>query len=333
MKKIVEIIAIDNRYKDSTFKFNAAADAQNGVVLTGQHRTSENPIGLTTDQMVGKVKLTDEQKKKYPYVINPDHMFPLWNRRKFDISTNRDGEPVNPKDYAEFIMIRDFSYGVVAPSKSKVKTGTSRFYINDAEAEAKVTISLEDKIYDAQKYVREECSIERYNELAMLLNYKIPNFNIDVKGMSDVMVRQRLYTACKENPDAVLSCKEDGAGDDLFILKAATYGILRKMGDEFYDGPKFIGKGLGGVKAFMNNPANRFYVSKWKTLINEKEGKVNVKEVANQKLEEELTKEYEKLDKNALLQLAINSKYKKIDYQDMNEEELRKFLINKKLKR
>ena len=333
MKKIVEIIAIDNRYKDSNYMFRAANDAQNGVVLTGQHRTSDNPLGLTTDQMVGKVKLTDEQVVKYPYVINPDNVFPLWNRRKFDISTDRDGKPINTKDTAEFIMLRDFSYGVVAPSKSKVKSGTSRFYINDAEAEAKVIISTEDKIYDALKYVREECSIERYGELAMLLNYKIPNFNIDVRAMSDVMVRQRLYEACKNNPDAVLSCKDDGSGDDLFILKASTYGILRKSGEDFYDGPKFIGKGLSGVKSFMNSPANSFYVSKWKTLVDEKEGRVNHELIANQKVEKELREEYEKLDKNALLQLAINSKYKKLDYQDLDDEGLRKFLIDKKLKR
>lgn len=333
MKKIVEIIAIDNRYKDSNYMFRPAADGQLGVVLTGQHKTPQNDDGLTTDQMIGKEKLTDIQRAKYPYVINPDNPYPLWNRKKYDISTNKDGKPVVAKDYFEFIMIRDFSYGVVAKSKSTVKTGTSRFYIHDVEAEAKQIVSKEDLIYDALKYVREECTIESYNDLATLLNYKISGFNIDTKNMTDVVVRQRLYEACKTHPAEVLSCKEDSANDDLFVLKAATYQILRRSGEDFYDGSKFIGKGLNGVKRFMSSPDNNFYVSKWKTLVEEKEGRITPKQKTAEEEKGILEEEYKKLDRSALIQMCIHSKYKKSDYEELSDDELRKYVFEKRNKK
>lgn len=328
-KRIVEIRSIDKRYMNVSYPYRPMEDPKSNTWLTGQHIYEGHDDGLTTDEMIGKVALTPEKRKAYPYIINPLEVYPIWNRRKFDITTNEEGKPVNPKDYFEFIMYRDFSYNV-AKSKRSVRPGYDLFYIHDVEEEAKATVSMEDLIYDATKYVREDCTMDRYKELALLLNYKIKNFHINVDGMTEVQVRARLYEACKKNPVEVLSCKEESSSDELFILKAVSYGIIKRMGDDFFDGGKFIGKGLKGVKTFMMYPDNQMYVGKWKSLIDDREGRTNISDKAKLKAREELRNQYEGLELDDLKKLCGSKKYKRADWEAFEDKkDVIEYLLNK----
>jgi hypothetical protein len=331
-KQVIEIIAIDKRYMETPYPFRPMEDSKIGTWLTGQHIDSSDEKtkgNLTLDEMLGKIPLSDIKRDKFPYVINPHGLYPLWNRRKFDVTKDNDGKPVNPKDFFEFNMFKNYSW-MVASSRNTVRHGTDYFYINDVESIAKETVSKEDMIYDATKFIREECTIERYKELALLLNYKIKSFNINVEGMTEVMIRAKLYQACKEHPEEVLTCKGDESNDELFILKASIYGIIKKVGDDFYDGPKFIGKGVKGVKIFMANPENQMYVGKWKTLSNEKEGKTDLTEKIRLKTQEELRNQYKELSLEELKKMCGSKKYKKTEWEYLaTEVEVIDYMLSK----
>ena len=328
-QRIVEIRSIDKRYMNVPYPYRPMEDTTNGTWLTGQHIHQGQEDGLTPEEMMGKVALSSERRKKFPYIINPLEVTALFNRRKFNITLNADKVPVNPKDYFEFIMFRDFSYNV-AKNKRSVRPGYDLFYIHDVEEEAKTQVSTEDMIYDAQKYIREECSMDRYKEIGLLLNYKIKNFHINVDGMTEVQVRAKLYDACKKYPTEVLSCKEDASNDDLFILKAVAYNIIKRMGDDFYDGAKFLGKGTKGVKTFMQGPDNQMYVGKWKSLIDDREGRTGTDEKAKIKAREELRKQYEGLSLEDLKKLCGSRKYKKVEWDVLEtEKDVIEYLLNK----
>lgn len=332
-RKIVEIIATDKRYMENTYPFRPIFDETINTYLTGQHISTDPKTkgNLTLQEMLGEVILSEEKRSKFPYVINPspDNVFPLFNRRKFDLSTNDDGTLANPKDAAEFQMFSEHSW-MVAKKRSAVRLGKDYFYINDVEADAKDVVSKEDMIYDALKFIREECSMERYKEIALLLNYKIKAFHINVDKMSDVLVRSKLYEACKTHPEVVLSCKLDGSNEDLFILKAAAYGIIKRVGEDYYDGPMFIGKGLSGAKAFLSNPEKAMYVGKWKTLIDEAEGRTDINDKVTNKTRDELRGQYEGLAVEDLKKICGSKKFRKLDWENYEtREELIEYLISK----
>ena len=288
----VRIVSTDPRYRKEPYPAIPVYNERIGTYLTGQHIDPTNPDtfkNLTLKEMLGEEKLSDEKREKFPHVIIPEHRIPISHLRWFDISVDSKGNPINPKDVAElnFFKLQDF----VADSKGAVKKGYHYFYIEDLIQEAVQRISKRDARYQAEKKIREEVNIKKYKEIGLLLNYVEEGFNINVNGMSEVLLQDRLLEACEEFPHSVLKCFDRESEENIFVLKVHHYGIIQKKGKSFVDGQQYLGETIDDVKKFMRSSDGQVYKRRWVNLVAKREGLYSNEE----------TKEHSKENESSLL--------------------------------
>ena len=272
--RIVKLIAIDNRYKDTPYPYRCLYDESIGTYLTGQHidpRDPETEDNLTVKEMTGELALSPEKLSKFPFVINPLRPIKFMNNQKFDLSTDEKGVVINYKDEALLNMLRLYGW-FVAPDKGSIIPRKTYFYIHDEIHEATKRFVSSELAYNAEKYVREELSEQGMKDLALVLSYKLSSFSYEPGKTDMVVVKDRIIETCKENPEKVLETKEETFKDELFVLKLSLHDILRRKGTDFYYGSEFVGKDLPSVERYMKMEENREKVSKWSRLLAEKEG-------------------------------------------------------------
>lgn len=263
---LVKVVSGDKRYRNRAFR--SVPLEVNGTYLTGQHidpydiSTKGN---LTADQMRGLKPLTEEQLRKFGYVINPDIPVPIRHLREYDITIGPDGLPINHKDYWEFQYLK--YQPVVAKDKDSYNITNHRFYIEDKEAEASKRVTKREMMYKALEAVRKDMSLERLTDIAILLNYNVPAFKVNAEKVSRTILEDKIYETCEQFPEDVLKCFNEEAELDLYILKLASKGILTRKAQDFFDGSTFIGRGLEGVKDYMSKSSNEATVSKWSSLL------------------------------------------------------------------
>ena len=308
--RIVKLIAIDNRYKDTPYPYKCIKDDSLGTFLTGQHIDPSDPEtedNLTLDEMTNKVPLSQDKVRRFPFVINPLRTIKFMNNQKFDLSTNSKGEIINYKDEAFVNLLRKYGW-FVAQDKDSIIPRKHYFYIHDEIHEAEKRIVSSDKAYQAEKYVREDVSEEGLKDLALVLSYKLASFSYTPGVTNKLVIKDKIIEACKNNPEKVLETKEESFKDDLFILKLSLNDILRRRGTDFYYGSEFIGKDLNAVKKYMKMEENRDKVSKWSRTLAEKEDRP-IGDMLKDAPDERTKKASERYD----------------EIKDMNLEELRKY--------
>lgn len=264
LEKKVRIVSLDKRYRKEAYPSVPVFSSRLGTYLTGQHIDPTDPTtkgNFTVKQMLGEESVTKEQTTKFPYMIIPEVRVPIEHLRTFDLSLHEDGTPKYPKDFAEFtfICLQEF----VAKTKNAYKPGTHYFYIEDLQAEAETRVSARELRFRAEKLIRENANIGRYRDLAILLNYKIPTAKIMIDNLSDVLIQDKLFDACESNPVDVISCFDETAHEDLFILKAAHHGIITRKGISFYDGDQFLGDTVEEVKKFIRREEGARFKIRW----------------------------------------------------------------------
>lgn len=344
-KKIVRVISVDKRYVKQPYPAIAIWDNSKNCYLTGQHidpSIAKTRGNLTVDEMTGKKMPSEEKMAKFPYIINPENTIPIIHMKKLDISVDEKGEPVNHVDMAMYIFIKHYC-SFVANSKKAVRPGTDFFYIEDLEAEAEEQVKASDLKYEAEKCIREKASIEKLKDTALMLNYTIKNFSLPVDSMTETRIKAELLKVCEKNPDKIIACFKKEANDDLYIYKLVKHGILEQKNGAFYDGAQIIGTNVDSVKIYMKsgNQENQKYVSKWGKLLLEKEGKLPTTP-ATQKTEDSVYKLPEFQDNEEEVAYIMNStldilkkyagagkRYKGADWKELEEAELRTFLIEK----
>lgn len=333
MKREVKLVAIDIRYKKSSYPFRCVYDEGLKTYRTGQHINPDNPDtldNLTVDEMTGKEKLSEEKRKRFPYVINPLGQINFFNGQKFDVSKNKAGEYVNHQHAALLNLIRNEAW-FVAPSRDKVIPRTHYFYIQDDIFEAEQRIISSDLSYRAEKYIREEITEDKLKDIAMLLGYKIKDFNLDPALTTTLILKDKILSLCKTKPEKVLECKDPGSKEDLYVLKLALHSIITRRGTDFYDGSEFLGKDLETVKRMLHLEANNARVSKWNRLLAEKEGRVsNTPDDALRAKRDTIFNEVENLSVEELHKYAGNRRYPKIEWAELSEKDtLIKYLLAK----
>ena len=331
MKRIVELIAEDNRYKDTPYPFRCIFDESINTFLTGQHIDPRDPDtagNLTLEEMRGQAPLSPEKSKKFPFIIKPDGRINLKHRDKYDLTKNEKGEFVNPKDAAMYNLVRNFTW-FIAKDRKSFKPKKDYFYLNDPIAEAEVRVKESAEAYEAEKYVRENLTDEGLFDTALLLSYKVAGFMYDPKEKNVVLVKDAILKLCKEDPKAVLSTGDKGSKEDLFILKLSLHGIISRRGTDFYDGSKFLGGDLTAVKKEMKLEENTALVSKWSRLLSNIEGRVpGEKETSNKK--EELYSQIQDMNLQELKKFAGSKRYAKAEWEGFEkEDELIAYLIKK----
>ena len=341
-EKTVRVISVDRRYIRQPYPAIAIWDDSKHCYLTGQHIDPQVPKtknNLTVDEMTGKKMLSDEKLLRFPFIIDPEKNIPIIHMEKLNISVDEDGKPVNPNNMAKFVFIKYYC-SFVAESKKSVRPDTDLFYIEDLEAEAEERVNAADLRYEAEKCIREKTSVRNWKDIALMLNYKIKNFSISIDTMSDTRIKDELLKACEKNFNEVIFCFKDDAKEELYIYKLVKHGILENKNGAYYDGNNIIGTSIDGVRMFMKSSKddNQKYVTKWGKLLLEKEGKLSIN--PNPLTETYLSPKFETLDQEIayinessfdLLKkyAGTTKKYKGADWKDLDEEGLRKYLLNK----
>ena len=331
MKRIVELIAEDNRYKDTPYPFRCIYDDSINTYLTGQHidpRIPETENNLTTDEMTGKATIPAEKRKRFPFVINPDGRINLQNRDKYDLTKDENGKVINAKDAAMYNLVLNHTW-FISKDRASYMPRKHYFYLKDPIAEAEVRVKKSEQSYEAEKYVREALTDEGLFDTALLLSYKVSGFHFDTKEKNVILVKDSILNLCKENPEAILETKEKGSQEDLFILKLALHGIVTRRGTDFYDGSRYLGGDLKAVKKEMKLEENTALVSKWSRLLSEIEGRVPGKTESSNK-KEELYSQIQDMNLDELKKFAGSKRYPKAEWGEIETvEKLISYLLNK----
>lgn len=283
-KKTVRIIAKSNKYKKYTFPAMAKYDDRIANYLTGQHKTIDNPDGLTKEEMTMPYnELPAKKKKIYEFVINPDVPHHIKHMRLLDVTTDENGVPINPKDYWDLEFFKLVPQ--VAPDLKSFKPGGEHiFYIEDEHKEAEDLVSNKRLVYKAMDKIMTKSSVQNYKEIALLLSYYIPNYVINTSTNSALMIEKALLEACEKHPEKVLECFTKPAQEILYVLKLKDNGIISYRAGSYFDGDMFLGNEPTEVIRFSKTKEGAAFHGKWAKMLGKIEGKVDP--VPEDKLEE-----------------------------------------------
>ncbi|MCK9281876.1 MAG: hypothetical protein M0P71_14720 [Melioribacteraceae bacterium] len=264
-EKMVRVVSVDPRYRKETYPAIAIYNSAMNTYITGQHIDVRDPStkgNLTKEQIEGTTPLTDEQLKKFKYVIKADFRVRIQHMRRYNNTVDDvTGEIENAKDYAELNFLR--YQDIVAKSKKDVVPGTHYFYLEDAEKEAEERINQKNLVFKAMSFINRNSNINKFVDLAILLNYKIADCRIDVNGLSPLMIQDKLMEYATSNPNEVISCFGPSVDRDLFILKAENKGLITKKGNSYFDGQQYLGDNLDEINKFISSEAGMKYKTRW----------------------------------------------------------------------
>lgn len=333
MKRTVKLIATDDkRYKDTPYPFMCVMDDSIGTYLTGQHidpNDQDTYDNLTLEEMTGQERLSAEKKKRFPFVIDPLKRINFNNRQVFDLSKDGKGSFMNPKDAALVNLLRNYTW-FVAGSRDEIQAKKHYFYLHDEIYEAEQKVSKADKIYEAQKFVREDLASDGMFDVALVLSYKLKDFIFDPKDFNPIVLKEKILETCEKKPDKILECKTDGHLDEVFILKLSLHDIIKRRGTDFYDGSKFLGKDLYDLRRFMKQEENMSIVSKWNRLLAEKEGRLPGSKAEPGDKKQALYAELEGKSVEELKKFAGSKRYPKAEWGEMeNADDLTQYLLSK----
>ena len=320
--KVVRLIAKDGRYKKQPYPAIPVKDDAMGTYITGQHiipGIPETENNLTSAEMLGKKELTVKKKNKFPFVINPDNPTHMFHMKKYNLSQKSNGDYIHAQDKAhiDFFLLQKF----VAPSLAEFRKGYHYFYIEDKEKEANDSISKQDRIYKAMKFVKEHTSIRSLEDIALYLNFKIKKFNIPTKVLSKIQLEEKIMNACKTHPDFVSECFSKWAKEIMYVLKLVDYDIVSLKNGAFYDGSTFIGNTPESILAYIRDDDNRNIILKWAEDYRGKEG-VIIEGVDNNEIATDRDKVYKQVKDSFEMDIRKSKASLKSKLSKFSEEKL-----------
>jgi hypothetical protein len=237
--------------------------------------------------MRGDVAITEAQATALyvtvgdAFIINPDRQYVLLNGRTFDLShmVDEDGKIIrylNAKDYAEFTFFT--SQPEVLLDKSRYNRFKHLHYVEDKEADSRITNHNRTVEFEAEAFIRSEMTIKRLKDLALLLSHLIKGVKIDPDTLSMVQLEDKLFSICKKHPNDVLLCKGAGAkesdlhSEKLFALKAIKTGeIVLSEGNYYYGTTKqhYIGDSFESLLLWLRDVNHGEYVSRIGNVVKE----------------------------------------------------------------
>ena len=240
--------------------------------LTGQD--------LSTEKMTGKKSLTEEERKKFSFVLNPNNFYKSRDRQWYDLRIE--------EDFTLYKLIL-FSR-MIAPSERVYKGDIMKYigYFYDPEREAIDENKMLDLAFEAEEYIR-GIPLERYEEIILLLNYKLKSneFNITPKGISPDRQKREMINASRKWPSEILDCdpsRNKSIEEDIFILQLIHYDIIsQRVNNELFYGKEYIGTTITDVKEYLRKETRIHLRQKFNALLSEKQGKIS-KEAAQKVL-------------------------------------------------
>lgn len=188
----------------------------NGRFKTGQD--------LTYEQMIGKELLTESQKLKYPFVINPE----VSHKIMHNINMDRNDPEVNAK-----ITLAILSESI-AESKMSFNPGKHEGYIIDPIADANIENKTFDKVRIAMDIVG-NTKKEDLEILVLLVSLQHNSPNADGLVTPDLQI-QYLYKVAINIPDNIINSDarhNSSIKDQLFIAYCIKHKLIRRKGNNY----------------------------------------------------------------------------------------------------
>lgn len=242
------------------------APRYNNTYRTGQEIEPNNPDtadNLTPNQMTGVEKLTAEQMKKFPLVINPENYYFYPDGRKFDLNKKED------KIMLDFLLL---SFQRIARTYATYDRVLHDGYIEDHEAESKSVVDKTELLYDALTLIKQR-QIEEVMEAALYTNHVYQESEIDVMKMSKNQVYSELYKIAKDNPMVILDAFSEKAAKDIFVLKLEMHNIIKRREGSFYEGARFLGNSVQEVSEYFQRNDKIADIERVKKILMQKENK------------------------------------------------------------
>jgi hypothetical protein len=278
----VRLIAVNKAGKKAPLVL--LAPEWNNTFVTGQHIDPSDPLtadNLTRDQMLGKVPLRQDQRERFPFVINPEEPMQFYNGQTFNTE--------NPKERCILEFIKYAGKHIVAHTKSEYNRQRHSHYLSDREMDANNEVKKFSLTMRAANLV-DNSSQERLNEVALYLNYAIPGLGVDIRTYSINRIKAEIFKLCQDQPGKVIDAYSDEKKNDVFILNLSHQGIIQRRENGFYDGSRYIGNTIEAVRDFMKNRNNVHVVERWERDFLVKTNQVVIKEDPNVKINEHLNR-------------------------------------------
>jgi len=233
-KKTVRLIAVDSKYNVAPYfiapKFNEK---------TKQYDT-------------GQSFKNDEEKAACPYVIDEETSIPVKHLQTFDLN--------NPIDAIvfKFIML-DLA---LADNKKSVNPLVHRFYVEDKEEEAKITISKTREKIEAFNFIK-SMSLEEMMDFARLMQ-------VWARSLSATQIEGKLYDLADEDPEKIISAYTDrNRKHKQFLHKLVDRAVLHMENGKFMYGNELIGINEDYSIEWMKDPKNNSLITSWVKQIKE----------------------------------------------------------------
>lgn len=252
---------------------------ENGKFITGQDLTTKQMMTVKTPkgQIIEPESLTEEQKVKYPFVIDPSKSYKV---KHLDWLNKND-----PYQFSIYNLM--LLSGKWAENKSIFENNPVIFhgYFEDAIGEAIAKNSVKLERFQAESEVR-NASIEDYKRIALIFSFNVPDAMISIKASKDVLFGQ-LIELCDTHPKQIKACfhkYNPGIDKDIFILECIDAGIIvrkDKGGDLWYNS-EYIGATIDDVKRYLGSRENERLNIVWQSKLDARNGRaLSVNEQSN----------------------------------------------------
>lgn len=224
------------------------------------------PIKVSKNNYKESLPLTEEQKEKYPFVINPTAQYKVkhldWLKKK---------DPFQKALYDLMLLSGEWADSkALFDQNPKIYVG----YFEDALGEAIAKNIIRQERYEAESAVR-MAGIDEYKRIALVFSFHKPNIIIPIKASPDEILNS-LLELCDTYPKEVKMCFEKynkGIDKDIFILECIDANIIQRKdkGDLYYD-KDYIGTTLDDVKRYLGGKGHEDLYKKFQSLISQKNG-------------------------------------------------------------
>lgn len=257
MNKELKLIAVSPKYKKHALTL--MAPVYGSTFITGQEYLpgDEKTIGgLTANQMLGLEPLSEDQKKKFPYVLRPDIHYHFTNNMTFNMA--------NPEHVAKYNFLMRVCRDI-APSKAEFTRGRHTHYIYDKVNEAKFEVKRVDLEHDAIDKVK-KASFETVADVVSYLSYVDVEFRVDINASTKDEIYAAAYKACAKTPQKVIDCFTKDIREEILVVKMIQKAVIKKTKDGFEDNGTYLGKTINDVIEFSRKKENAGRLSRWESL-------------------------------------------------------------------
>jgi len=239
---IKRLVAIDKKFHEAPVFIIPKEDSRTKKVIDYKGRLSEE---LQENVTVSLEPTRDRDDKIIDEVsIRVQHL------QVFDLS--------NPNDALFFEVVKDDQ--MIAPSKDAINPIKHRYYIEDKEKEAVVTISkskLKKKAFD----VIASLSTEQQENYAKILGKY-------VRGLSGTQIESALYAVADDKPQTILDVDNDkDLKYKIFLRRCVEKTFIHMDNGKYMNGKDLIGINEDYAIQWLKDPRNNPIVSQWGTAL------------------------------------------------------------------